>query len=112
MVPATSHNTHNTLDTHNTQISEAGTHKELTALKGIYYGLVRRQQKGLAPGDQDLSPMHPPLMSCEWGAAGTVLAVCCCCCGLLVGVGHPTRIAAGINRHSATGLDLAPSAHN
>ncbi|KIZ04358.1 hypothetical protein MNEG_3599 [Monoraphidium neglectum] len=45
------------------EIAEQGTHKELTALKGIYYSLVRRQQKGLSPSDQDLSPMHPPLMS-------------------------------------------------
>lgn len=36
------------------QIAEQGTHKELTALKGIYYSLVRRQQKGLSPSDMDL----------------------------------------------------------
>jgi hypothetical protein len=54
----------------NPQIAEQGSHKELTALKGIYYSLVRRQQKGLSERDMDLSPMYPPLMSCEcfsWG---------------------------------------------
>ncbi|GBF91269.1 ABC transporter B family member, chloroplastic [Raphidocelis subcapitata] len=45
------------------EIAEQGTHKELTALRGIYYSLVRRQQKGLSAADQDLSPMYPPLMS-------------------------------------------------
>lgn len=52
--------------TSNLQIAEQGTHKELTALKGIYYSLVRRQQKGLTPSDQDLSPMYPPLVGVVW----------------------------------------------
>ncbi|KAI8476904.1 MAG: hypothetical protein J3K34DRAFT_455504 [Monoraphidium minutum] len=45
------------------EIAEQGSHKELTALRGIYYSLVRRQQKGLSPSDMDLSPGYPPLMS-------------------------------------------------
>ena len=52
------------------KIVEQGDHASLVARRGIYWSLVRRQQKGLAPGDQDLSPMHPPLMSCERGWGG------------------------------------------
>lgn len=37
-------------------IAERGDHAELLARRGIYWGLVQRQQQGLAPGDRDLSP--------------------------------------------------------
>lgn len=47
------------------QVAEQGSHAELLAQQGIYWGLVRRQQKGLGPGDRDLSPRmkDPPMLS-------------------------------------------------
>ena len=38
------------------RVAEKGTHAELLERRGIYFGLVRRQSGGLAPGDRDLSP--------------------------------------------------------
>eukprot|EP00775_Hariotina_reticulata_P011000 gene11000-11154_t len=47
------------------KVAEQGTHNELVSQKGIYWGLVRRQQKGLSHSDRDLSPRErdPPMLS-------------------------------------------------
>lgn len=55
------------------QVAEQGTNAELLELKGIYWGLVRRQQKGLGPADRDLSPRikDPPMLSSrDWDYGG------------------------------------------
>lgn len=55
------------------QVAEQGTHAELLDLKGIYWGLVRRQQKGVGPADRDLSPREkdPPMLSSrDWDYGG------------------------------------------
>jgi hypothetical protein len=55
------------------QVAEQGTHAELLDVKGIYWGLVRRQQKGVSPADRDLSPRmkDPPMLSSrDWDYGG------------------------------------------
>lgn len=57
------------------QVAEQGSHAELVNQKGIYWGLVRRQQQGLGPHDRDLSPREkdPPMLSSrdwDYGEAG------------------------------------------
>lgn len=58
------------------QVAEQGTHSELVNKGGIYWNLVRRQQKGLGPADRDLSPRSmrdPPMLSSrdwDYGEAG------------------------------------------
>jgi hypothetical protein len=64
------------------QVAEQGTHAELLEQRGIYWGLVRRQQKGLGPADRDLSPRKkdpPMLTSKDWdyGEAGGPLQSRC-----------------------------------
>jgi hypothetical protein len=64
------------------QVAEQGSHAELLDQKGIYWGLVRRQQKGLGPADRDLSPRKkdPPMLSSkdwDYGEAGGPLQSRC-----------------------------------
>jgi hypothetical protein len=69
------------------QVAEQGSHAELLELKGIYWSLVKRQQKGVGPADRDLSPRakDPPMLSSrDWdygGESSAALAnrwVLCC----------------------------------
>lgn len=74
------------------QVAEQGSHSQLLAQQGIYWGLVRRQQKGLGPGDRDLSPREkdPPMLSSrdwDYGEGGPLQSRwvgttkrCRCCC--------------------------------
>lgn len=51
------------------QVAEQGTHADLVRKQGIYFNLVRRQQKGLVPQDRDLAPRKhdsPMLSSRDW----------------------------------------------
>jgi ABC-type multidrug transport system fused ATPase/permease subunit len=54
------------------EVAEMGTHAQLLQHRGIYWGLVERQSKGLAPGDRDLSPMLPQSEGAAASPAGAV----------------------------------------
>uniref|UniRef100_A0A383WIB2 Uncharacterized protein n=1 Tax=Tetradesmus obliquus TaxID=3088 RepID=A0A383WIB2_TETOB len=72
---STVRNAHNIVVLDKGKVAEQGNHAELLEQRGIYWGLVRRQQKGLGPADRDLSPRKkdpPMLTSKDWdyGEAG------------------------------------------
>ncbi len=52
------------------RIAERGSHAQLLQQRGIYWGLVQRQQQGLAPEDRDLSPTAEVAAAAPGGGGG------------------------------------------